>query len=77
MKVFKVLEYAQEVAQRYYKVIEALEGGKPALEVLHDVGFCAQIGMQYSEEGQQAMSVFRRELEKSIERVTATTGGSE
>jgi hypothetical protein len=77
LKVCKVLEFGQDVAERYYKVIEALEEKKPTQSPLYGVGLGAEMGMRCSREAQQALTVFRRELESAVDRVTTTTGDSE
>ncbi|EKM82074.1 hypothetical protein AGABI1DRAFT_105434 [Agaricus bisporus var. burnettii JB137-S8] len=71
-KVFKVLDLAQQLAEQYSKILEALSEGKPTQRPLYYVNLGAYAGRQCSEKAMKAMSVFRRELESAVSRVTAT-----
>ena len=75
-KVFGVSLLAQELAENYNKLLKALEEKKPTQSFLYKVHIKALGCVHHSEEGQQALSVFRKELEKAAERVTAITGAS-
>ncbi|KAF7770704.1 hypothetical protein Agabi119p4_6678 [Agaricus bisporus var. burnettii] len=70
-KSFTVLHIAQRVAQEYFRVLEALSEKKPTQELLVEVNLEARTGVECVKEAQQAMTVFRRELESAVSRVTA------
>ncbi|XP_006462202.1 hypothetical protein AGABI2DRAFT_119062 [Agaricus bisporus var. bisporus H97] len=70
-KAFKVLQIAEKVAQLYSKLLKAISEKEPTPDPLYDVYIGTYEGMEYSKEAQEAMNVFRGELESSVRRVTA------
>lgn len=71
-RVFEVLYTAQTVALQYSRVLEALSEGKSTQDLLYNVHVDAFWGKLTSKEAQEAMTVFRRELESAVTRVAAT-----
>jgi hypothetical protein len=58
LNVFKILQLAQQVAERHHKVLEALKQNIPAEKALFKVNFGAGGTVLYAKKGQQTLSVF-------------------